>query len=226
MNKPTYTKTNDVRLSADKMQNAYDNIAEQWHSNFRGQTYIDRVLSYLDKILEDLPPKAKVLDLGCGTGNPIAKHIVARGFRVVGVDQSKEMLKIAKTIIPEAEFIHGDMVEIQFAEKFAAIVAWDSIFHVERQHHSVIFRKLADSLDFGGRLLLSVGGSDAEDSASDDSISEGFTSEMFGHTFFYSGYAPKLARKLLEAEGFEIEVWEVDDPSSRGHIAVIAKKVA
>jgi hypothetical protein len=41
---------------------------------------------------------------------------------------------------------------------------------------------------------------------------------------FYSGYAPKVARKLLEAEGFEIEVWEVDDPSSRGHIAVIAKK--
>ena len=223
MNKPTYTKTNDVRLSADKMQNAYDNIAEQWHSNFRGQTYIDRVLSYLDKILEDLPPKAKVLDLGCGTGNPIAKHIVARGFRVVGVDQSKEMLKIAKTIIPEAEFIHGDMVEIQFAEKFAAIVAWDSIFHVERQHHSVIFRKLADSLELGGKLLLSAGGSDAGDSAADDA---GFTSEMFGHTFFYSGYEPKITHTLLENEGFEIIVWEVDDPSSRGHIAVIARKVA
>ena len=206
------------------MQNAYDNIAEQWHSNFRGQAYIDRVLSYLDKILEDLPPKAKVLDVGCGTGNPIAKHIVACGFRVVGVDQSKEMLKFAKTIIPEAEFIYGDMVEIQFAEKFAAIVAWDSIFHVERQHHSAIYRKLADSLDLGGRLLLSVGGSDAEDS--DDSGSKGFTSEMFGHTFFYSGYAPKIARQLLETEGFEIEVWEVDDPSSRGHIAAIAKKVA
>ncbi len=206
------------------MQNAYDNIAEQWHSNFRKQAYIDRVLSYLDKILEDLPPKAKVLDLGCGTGNPIAKHIIACGFRVVGVDQSKEMLKIAKTIIPEAEFIHSDMVEIQFAEKFAAIVAWDSIFHVERQHHSAIYRKLADSLDLGGRLLLAVGGSDAEDS--DDSGSEGFTSEMFGHTFFYSGYAPKFARQLLEAEGFEIEVWEVDDPSARGHIAAIAKKVA
>ena len=204
------------------MQNAYDNIAEQWHSNFRGQAYIDRVLSYLDKILEGLPPKAKVLDVGCGTGNPIAKHIVARGFRVVGIDQSREMLKIAKTIIPEAEFIHGDMVKIQFAEKFSAVVAWDSVFHVERRHHSTIFRNLAESLEFGGRLLLSVGGSDAKD----ESESEGFTSEMFGLTFFYSGYAPKTARKLLEAEGFEIEVWEVDDPSSRGHIAVIAKKVA
>ncbi len=208
------------------MQNSYDYIAEQWHSNFRGQIYVDRTLGYVDKILEGLPPQAKVLDLGCGTGNPIAKHIVERGFRVVGIDQSNKLLKIAKTVVPEAELIHGDMVKMQFAEKFAAAVAWDSVFHVERKHHSAIFRKLADSLELGGRLLLSVGGSDAEDVASDDSGAEGFTSEMFGHTFFYSGYAPKVARKLLEAEGFEIEVWEVDDPSSRGHIAVLARKVA
>lgn len=185
---------------------------------------MDRVLSYVDKILEGLPPRAKVLDLGCGTGNPIAKHIVERGFRVVGIDQSKKLLEIAKTLIPGAVFIHGDMVEIQFAEKFAAAVAWDSVFHVERKHHSAIYRKLADSLEPGGKLLLSVGGSDALDPASDKSDAEGFTSEMFGHTFFYSGYAPKVARKLLEAEGFEIELWEVDDPSSGGHIAVIAKK--
>ena len=203
------------------MQNSYDYIAAEWHRNIRGQPYLDRVLGYVDKLLEDLPLGSKVLDLGCGTGNPIAKHIVGRGFRVVGVDQSKEMLKIAKTVVPAAELIHGDMVEIQFAEKFAAAVVWDSIFHTERRHHAAIFRKLADSLEIGGKLLLSVGGSDAGDSET-----AGFTSEMFGHTFFYSGYEPKITHTLLENEGFEIIVWEVDDPSSRGHIAVIARKVA
>ena len=213
------------------MQNSYDYIAEQWHSNFRGQTYVNRVLTYVDKILDGLPPGAKVLDLGCGTGNPIAKHIVQQGFRVVGVDQSRKMLEIAGSVVPEAEFIHGNMVDVQFADKFAAAVAWDSVFHVERKHHSAVFRKLANSLELGGRLLLSVGGSDAdsrvEDSTSDDgSGAEGFTSEMFGHTFFYSGYEPKTTRNLLETEGFEIELWEVDDPSSRGHIAVIARKAA
>lgn len=206
------------------MQNSYDHIAEQWHTNFRGQAYVDRTLGFVDKILESLASGAKVLDLGCGTGNPIGKYIVERGFRVVGVDQSKELLKIAKRVIPEAELIHADMVEIRFAEKFAAAVAWDSVFHVERKYHSNIFRKLADCLEQNGRLLLSVGGSDAEDADSDDSGAEGFTSQMFGHTFYYSGYAPKVTRKLLEAEGFAIEDWEVDDPSSRGHIAVIARK--
>jgi hypothetical protein len=73
--------------------------------------------------------------------------------------------------------------------------------------------------------LLSVGGSDAADSTSVGLVAEGFTSKMFGHSFFYSGYEPKIARRLLEAEGFEIELWEVDDPSSRGHIAVIVRKL-
>jgi SAM-dependent methyltransferase len=212
------------------MQNPYDYIAEQWHSHRRGDSYVDRVLRYVDKVLEDLPPKAQVLDLGCGTGEPIARHIIRRGYSLTGVDQSKKMLEIAKEVAPEAKFIHGDMVGLRLTDKFAAAVAWDSVFHVERKQHSLIYRKIADSLVFGGRLLLSVGGSDAnsniEGSPSDGSVVEGFTSEMFGHTFFYSGYEPQVERRLLEAEGFEIEVWEVDDPSSRGHIAVVARKAA
>ena len=210
------------------MRNSYDHIAEQWHSNFRGQAYVDRVLGYVDKILDGLPSGAKVLDLGCGTGNPVAKYMAQKGYIVTGVDQSEKMLEIARREVPEAEFIHSDMIELQFTDRFAAAVAWDSVFHVERKHHSAIYRKLADALEPGGRLLLSVGGSDVNsvDADSVDTDAEGFTSEMFGHTFFYSGYAPAFARRLLEAAGFEIELWEVDDPSSHGHIAVIARKAA
>jgi SAM-dependent methyltransferase len=204
------------------MQNSYDYIAEQWHAHSRGQAYVDRVLLYVERILEGLPPGAKVLDLGCGTGNPIARHLVQRGFRVTGVDQSKAMLEIARREVPQAELIHGDMIDAEFGGEFRAAVAWDSVFHVERKNHAVIYYKLAKSLEAGGRLLLSVGGSDP---ALHDSDSEGFTSEMYGRTFYYSGYEPEVARKLIEAEGFEIELWEVDDPSSRGHIAVIARKL-
>jgi hypothetical protein len=47
---------------------------------------------------------------------------------------------------------------------------------------------------------------------------------MYGATFFYDAFEPQLARQLIEAAGFEIELWEVDDPSSHAHIAVIARK--
>jgi cyclopropane fatty-acyl-phospholipid synthase-like methyltransferase len=206
------------------MSNSYDYIADQWHANSRGQNYVDRVLGYVDRILEGLPRGSKVLDLGCGTGNPIARHVVQRGFQLVGVDQSKKMLEIAQREVPQGEFIHADMLEVEFHDEFAAIVAWDSAFHLERKHHAALYRRLANSLAAGGRLLLSVGGTTSEDTTSDYSSDEGFTSEMFGQTFFYSGFAPKVARELLEEAGFEIELWEIDDPSSRGHIAVIARK--
>jgi cyclopropane fatty-acyl-phospholipid synthase-like methyltransferase len=212
------------------MQNAYDHIAEQWHSQSRGQAYIDHVVRYVDLAVAGLQPGSKVLDLGCGTGKPVVKYLVEKGFRVTGVDQSEKMLEIAKREVPEAEFIHSDMINVELAPGFAAAIAWDSIFHVERKQHSEIFHMLADALEPGGRLLLSVGGSDAamaeEFAATYDAAAEGFTSEMFGHTFFYSGYAPRVTHGLLEAAGFEIEVWEIDDPSSRGHIAAIARKAA
>src|SRR5262249_16281640 len=54
----------------------------------------------------------------------------------------------------------------------------------------------------------------------------GFTSEMHGETFFYSGHEPREALQLLAAAGFEVEHWEVDDPSSRGHIAVLAVRTS
>jgi cyclopropane fatty-acyl-phospholipid synthase-like methyltransferase len=213
------------------MQNSYDQIAQQWHSHIRAQAYIDRLLRYVDLALEGLQSGARVLDLGCGTGQPVARYLVEKGFRVTGVDQSEKMLEIAKQEVSEAEFIHSDMINVQLAPGFGAAIAWDSIFHVERKHHARIFQKVANALKPGGRLLLSVGGSDAASTAEEfaatyDAEAEGFTSEMYGHTFFYSGYDPQVARGLLEAAGFEIEVWEIDDPSSRGHIAVIAKKSA
>jgi cyclopropane fatty-acyl-phospholipid synthase-like methyltransferase len=204
------------------LQTPYDLIAEQWHANKRAQGYIDHVLGYVDRILEDLPAGAKVLDLGCGTGEPVAKYLVECGFRVTGVDESSEMLKFARQTVPEAELIHADMVAVELIDTFDAAVAWDSMFHVERKHHAAIYRKLANALHADGRLLLSVGGSA---SAEDDSV-EGFTSEMFGRTFYYSGHAPEVAREMIEAAGFKIDLWEVDDPTSRGHIAVIARKLA
>ena len=204
------------------MQNSYDLIADKWHANSRDQDYLERALGYVDRILRDVPPNAEVLDLGCGTGVPIAKYIVEKGYRVIGVDQSKEMLEIARREVPKAEFIHADMIQIEFNRRFAAAIAWDSAFHVERKYHSGIYHKVANCLEAGARFLLSVGGKAPEEITAG---TEGLTSEMFGETFFYSGYDPAFARNLIEKAGFEIELWEVDDPSSHGHIAVIARKL-
>ena len=190
------------------MPNPYDAIAEAWHSSrtsFAARKYVDLVIS-------QLRPGSKVLDLGCGTGVPIAQYLIDNGFRVVGIDQSARMLEIARRVVPDAELHQVDMCDLNLSERFDAVIAWDSIFHVERVNHRIIFQKIHGLLEPRGLLLLSAGGSG----------DEGFTSEMFGHTFFYSGYEPEELVALLSDEGFEIDIFEEDDPSSRGHVAVIA----
>ena len=84
-----------------------------------------RVLGYVDLVLEGLHSGAKVLDLGCGTGNPIAKYIVEKGFRLIAVDESEKMLEIAKNAVPKGEFIHSDMIRVQLADGFGAAIAWE-----------------------------------------------------------------------------------------------------
>jgi hypothetical protein len=49
---------------------------------------------------------------------------------------------------------------------------------------------------------------------------------MFGVDFFYSGHAPEVCVQLLQDAGLEVLLAEVDDPSSRGHVAVLCRRSA
>ena len=49
----------------------------------------------------------ELLDVACGTGSHA--EILKNNFKVTGVDINKDMLKIARNKIPEADFIIGNM---------------------------------------------------------------------------------------------------------------------
>ncbi len=190
---------------------AYDAIAEKF---FADRSTALREKKYLDLILAGVRPGAKVLDFGCGTGRPIAEHLIARGFAVTGVDGSAGMLALARQTIPAAQLIQARLEAVELADTFAAAIAWDSLFHVDRQHHAAIYRRLAHWLMPGGRLLLSSGGTE----------DPGFTDRMHGETFYYSSWTPEKVRTLLDVAGFEVELCELDQPEGRGHVAIVARK--
>lgn len=190
---------------------AYDRIAEKFLAN-RSVALREKV--YLDLLLDGVRPGARVLDFGCGTGRPIAAHLIARGYAVTGVDGSVAMLAIARRTVPAARLVLARLETVELRETFAAIVAWDSLFHVERRHHGEIYEKFARWIRPGGRLLLSSGGTEHE----------GFTDQMHGETFFYSSWTPGKVAELLDAAGFEVERSELDQPEGRGHLAVLARK--
>jgi len=167
-----------------------------------------------------LAPAAHVLDLGCGSGVP-ARFLLDRGFALTGVDGSLELLKLARGRCPEARLVAADLVALPVRARYRGAVAWDSFFHVERALHEQLFRDVADLLEPGSPFLVSLGGSGGDD----DDDGDGFTAPMFGVDFFYSSWAPERSVELLEECGFRVIACEVDDPSSRGHIAVLCERV-
>lgn len=64
--------------------------------------------AWRELLLEALPSApARVADLGCGTGT-LTRLLTDEGYTVVGLDHSSEMIRRARTKIPEAQFVVGD----------------------------------------------------------------------------------------------------------------------
>lgn len=61
-----------------------------------------------------------LLDIACGTGGQ--SEYLARDFHVTGIDLSEEMLRIARSKVPKAEFIKADMFDFSFGQTFGCVV--------------------------------------------------------------------------------------------------------
>jgi cyclopropane fatty-acyl-phospholipid synthase-like methyltransferase len=195
------------------LPNPYDKIAA--HFAEARKPWLEQ--RYLPELIDGLAPGDRVLDLGCGAGRPIAERLAAAGLRVVGVDSSIEMLRLARRNVPAALLVLAEMTEVELADGFfAAIVAWDSLFHVDRRRHRDMYGKFARWLRPGGRVLFTSGGTG----------DEGFTSSMFGEEFSYSGYTPDEVATYLRAAGLVILRRELDEPRDKGHVSFMAAKPA
>jgi len=78
----------------------------------------------LAPLLERLAGGSRVLDVGCGSGLPIAAAL-AREHRVTGVDVSPEQIRRARENVPSATFLLGDAMSVEFpAASFDAVVSF------------------------------------------------------------------------------------------------------
>lgn len=75
-------------------KDSYNQIAKKWDI-FRKSKEVDNCIINFSKLL---PSEAKILDIGCGSGYPIDYYLINKNFRVIGIDISKNMIKIAKKI--------------------------------------------------------------------------------------------------------------------------------
>lgn len=108
-------------------------------------------------LLELLAPQPgeTVLDLGCGTGH-LTAAVASAGARVVGLDQSEEMLVQARAAYPALSFVGGDARDFRFEEPFDAIFSNATLHWVRPPEQAV--RSVAGALKPGGRFVAEFGG--------------------------------------------------------------------
>ncbi|MDH3890799.1 MAG: class I SAM-dependent methyltransferase [candidate division Zixibacteria bacterium] len=192
------------------VRNGYDKIAECY---LKDREKFEN-WNELEEFCSKLPPKARVLDVGCGTGTPVARYLIEQGFEVVGIDVSKEMLKVARWNVPEASFVQMNMTDIDFPpESFDGLISCYAIFHVPRERHAAIFRSFHTIIKTDGPLLVSVGSCAWEEVES-----------YYGVKMFWSHFDPATTESLITDAGFSIVFGRNVDSGDETHYWILARK--
>lgn len=186
----------------------YDEIAG-WFDEHRSRALIEK--QYLDYLVQALPPGAAILDLGCGTGEPILRFLAGRGFALTGVDASAAMIAIARGRFPGTRFVVGDMRELTLDRKFDALIAWHSFFHLPHDHQRAMFAAFAHWLHPGGILVFTSGSAYGET-----------WSENGGEALYHASLDTGEYRSLLERHGFTLLQHAADDAACGGATVWIA----
>lgn len=146
-------------------------------------------------LIARLPEGACVLDIGCGAGLPIARALAERQ-RVTGVDLSGEQVRLARANVPRGAFIHADVMAVDFpAHDFDAVVMFYTLFHLPREEHQELLRRVHRWLKPGGYLMMTVTRYAEAPYTEED---------FFGVKMYWSNYGFDDYKRMLMGLGFRL----------------------
>jgi SAM-dependent methyltransferase len=195
---------------AERISEVYETVAAEYDRE-RGPHLMER--AYHDRVVAGLPPQSEVLDLGCGSGHPVARFYVDSGHRVTGVDVSGAMLALARQRFPSGTWIQQDMRALNLKKCFAAIIAWDSFFHLPPDGQRAMFPVFARHAAPGAALLFTSG--------TEEGVAMG---RMFGHEIYHASLATAEYEQLLREHGFAVSLHRIADPDCGEHTVWLAHR--
>ena len=147
----------------ESMKNAYDLIAPFYdieHAHF------DEDLDMYENYAE--LANGKILELACGSGR-VMLPLAEAGYEVTGVDNSGEMLAMARTTLDEAgvldncTLVEQDISELKLKQQFRlAFIALGSFAHVTtRQAQQKVLAAVRAHLSHGATFILDISNADA-----------------------------------------------------------------
>lgn len=197
------------------------------------------LLDFIQTIISRLPPNARVLDIGCGTGKPVSTSLADTGHSVIGIDLSPGMVEHSRKAVPNGTFKVADMTKYEPEEKFDAILNILCLFQLNREQIEYMAVRWSQWVKPGGMLCICTmaaedvdpegkgKGYDADGWCARDVLFK-FMGERDGMTVF-----TRVGWKgLLERNGFNIIETTTQvhvppkeaDSDAEPHFFVIAKK--
>jgi ubiquinone/menaquinone biosynthesis C-methylase UbiE len=135
----------------------YDAIAGMYRALWK-DWYLPAAIPALERLLfSNVPAGERVLDLCCGCGH-VTRELVARGYRVTGVDSSAGLIALARTDLPGVDFRVQDATQLLFDQPFQAVLStFDSLNHIlTLEDLCEVFAGVYRSLSPGGLFVFDM----------------------------------------------------------------------
>ena len=192
----------------ERMIDLYERHARDFDRD-RGRSLQEK--TWLDRFIGLLEQPATVLDIGCGTGEPIARYLTQNGCSVVGVDSSPSMIEIFRGRFPSDECVVTDMRTLQLGRRCDGILAWDSFFHLSMDDQRAMFPRFAAHARPGAPLMFTGGPREGEAIGS-----------YCGEPLYHASLDPAEYERLLRSNGFAVRAYTAEDPDCGGHTVWLA----
>jgi SAM-dependent methyltransferase len=188
---------------ADRIVGLYRRHARTWAED-RGTTLTEG--AWLDRFLALLPGRGSVLDIGCGSGEPIGRYVVGRGHAVTGVDSSPELISMCEERLPDQDWRVADMRTLSLGRAFDGVLAWDSPFHLRHEDQRRMFPVFRAHAAPRAALMFTSG-----------PAHEVAIGSYRGEPLYHASLDGAEYRALLGTNGFGVVSHVAADPECGGH---------
>lgn len=136
------------------VKKGYSNNAEKFSETRKKQ--LSPLWDELLKIVGDIKPDSRILDVGCGNGR-LLKAIGEKKVEYLGIDNSERMVALAKELHPEQRFLVNEVLELSKIPE----INFDYVFFVAVLHHLpgedlrvAALKQLKNKVSDNGRIII------------------------------------------------------------------------